>query len=147
MGPYEQVLQNLERLMQEEEEAYDYECFKGHSEQDRMVKALDYDDRMAVDEDGGEWSMALFYMCRALMAWANLLANRSAFFFFLAGMQSCAELSWPEGKVARQSPLPQAGSLDRVLVAIGYRWLLKETFYSSCDLFRYLLDSLDVRCL
>ena len=31
-GPYEEALRTLEKLMQEEEEAYDYTCFKGHPE-------------------------------------------------------------------------------------------------------------------
>ncbi|CAE7210813.1 unnamed protein product [Symbiodinium sp. CCMP2592] len=59
----EKALEKL-RPGDEEEEAYDYQVFKDHPEQDRMVKAMDYDDRMEVNEDG-EWSMALFYMCRA----------------------------------------------------------------------------------
>ena len=37
-GPYEEALKNLEKLMQEEEEAYDYTCFKGHPEQDRNLR-------------------------------------------------------------------------------------------------------------
>ena len=31
-----------------------------------MVKALDYDDRLSLDAEDNEWSMALFYMCRAM---------------------------------------------------------------------------------
>ena len=37
--PYLEALSTLEALMQEEEEAYDYTCFKGHPDQDRMVKS------------------------------------------------------------------------------------------------------------
>ncbi|MCP4243258.1 MAG: hypothetical protein GY772_22100, partial [bacterium] len=72
-------LEQLERLQDEEDAAYEYETFRGREDQPAMLRALDYDDRAGVTKHGEE-RINLFYVCKrkldACTTWGLYMAGK-----------------------------------------------------------------------